>query len=77
MAQTTENLYNELLIPRLSEECMWKVLENLEGTVRIGNFNNIKKHTHINIQLIFKRNMTLETTAGKLPAGLRTGNECV
>lgn len=36
--------------------------------MRIGAFNNIKTHTHINIQLIFKRNMTLETTAGYMPA---------
>ena len=64
MVYTIENLYNELLILLTSGEYMLKVLENLEGTVRTGNFNNIKKHTEINIQLIFKRGMTLEITLG-------------
>lgn len=64
MVSTIENLYNELLILLTSGEYILKVLENLEGTVRTGNFNNIKKHTEINIQLIFKRGMTLEITLG-------------
>lgn len=64
MVYTIENLYNELLILLTSGEYILKVLENLEGTVRTGNFNNIKKHTEINIQLIFKRGMTLEITLG-------------
>lgn len=64
MVYTTENLYNELLILLTSGEYILKVLENLEGTVRTGSFNNIKKHTEINIQLIFKRGMTLEITLG-------------
>lgn len=64
MVYTTENLYNELLILLTSGEYILKVLENLEVTVRTGSFNNIKKHTEINIQLIFKRGMTLEITLG-------------
>lgn len=64
MVYTIENLYNELLILLTSGEYILKVLENLEGTVRTGNFNNNKKHTEINIQLIFKRGMTLEITLG-------------
>jgi len=64
MVYTTENLYNELLILLTSGEYILKVLENLEGTVRTGSFNSIKKHTEINIQLIFKRGMTLEITLG-------------
>lgn len=63
MVYTIENLYNELLILLTSGEYILKVLENLEGTVRTGNFD-IKKHTEINIQLIFKRGMTLEITLG-------------
>ena len=59
MVYTTENLYNELLILLTLGEYILEVLENLEGTVRTGSFNNIKKHTEINTKLIFKRGMTL------------------
>ena len=44
MVYTTENLYNELLILLTLGEYILEVLENLEGTVRTGSFNNIKKH---------------------------------
>lgn len=46
MVYTIENVCSELLVLLTSGEYIFKILENLEGTARIGNFNNIKKHTH-------------------------------
>lgn len=61
MVYQLENLYNELLILLTSGRYILKALENLDGTVRTENFNNI---THINIQTIFKRSVGLEITVG-------------
>lgn len=61
MVYQLENLYNELLILLTSGRYILKALENLDGTVRTENFNNI---THINIQTILKRSVGLEITVG-------------